>query len=82
MKALSYQQYKQVLKMSHNDLNRFIVSMYRNGYEQAKQDIVGDEDGVAVVLDEAEVIEVLRQCRISEKRAVEIVGRLTERNGE
>lgn len=73
MKAVNFQTYKQIRKMSLNDLNKWVLSIYKSGYldglqEGESESVIADEC-VAALTDER-LKEILLSIKgIGEKRA-------------
>lgn len=80
MKLLNFQDAKRLQRLSLNDLNRWVVSLYGSGYEDGKKEAEEQIKAEAAVVTEEQLIEILRTFRISEKRAAEIVEKIINGN--
>lgn len=76
MKAINFSQYKQIQKMSLNEMDRFLTTVYQSGFDDCKKAIGADGDDV-YVWDADKVRNVLIQNYISPRLADKIVEDLT-----
>lgn len=66
MKTISFGEYKNIQRMSFNDLNRYILRIAKIGYDQCMNDITGGEPCEVYCLDESEVRDKLKTFPISD----------------
>lgn len=66
MKAISFNEYKRIQKMSYNDFNRYVLNVAKAGYNQCMHDITKDEPCEVFCLDESEVRDRLKTFPISD----------------
>lgn len=76
MKPVSFSTYKMLRKLSHNDFNRWVISVYNSGLQDGIN--ITDEEVVAE-LNEDRLLQILLSIKgIGQKRAEEIVEKILE----
>ena len=71
MKLLTFKERKALERMSLNDLNRWVLTLYKSGYECALEELGITESTEAVILDEQKlyniIYSILGKPRVSQK---------------
>lgn len=59
-KPLDFAQYQQLKRYSFNQMNRWVMSVYKSGYMDAKNDCEKDADTVVLDFDDLTMLEFLK----------------------
>lgn len=75
-KPLSFNEYKMLLKMPYNAVNVWVSSIYKSGYNDCQNEIFGEGDGTAYILDAERLYQILQDAGIPQDKIDAVMGEI------
>ena len=67
-KTLTFNDYKLLMKMPYNVVVRWAESVYKSGYSDCQDEILGEGDGTAYILDAERLYQILQNAGIPQDK--------------